>query len=240
MVRFIFVATSAAFLVGPAAAAPLAFTDRSAFEAAIASIGGVAPVVEDYEGFTGEDAVSGIAGDVIADGATANGITYTYSIFDDTYELAVRGAGGISGTNTLGATGNDGTNVELLGFDDTITFRFAASNAFGFSLLTSGPNEIFPDDFTLTFGSETLRPDGSPGVDGANGGEYFFGFVDADATHTSATLTFDDIGLSIGEIDDLTISAPVTDAAVVPLPAGVWLLLSAFGGLALLRRRARA
>lgn len=219
---------------GAAGAAPVSYTDRSAFDAAIAAIGGLIPVIEDYEGFTGE--ANPTVGDVIVDGSTANGITYSYLIDGGAYQLGIRGEGGISGTNTLGATDDSGVSVEQLGFDDEITFGFAASNAFGFSVLTSNIDDLWADDFTLSFAGGTLSPDGSDGTAGANGGEYFFGIVDAAQTHTTATLTFNDIGAAIAELDDVTISVP-DGTPIVPLPAGLPLLLTAVGGIALLRRR---
>ncbi len=210
----------------PAAAAPIGYTDEALFNAALASLGTVTPVVQDFEALT--------YGDLLPNGTVLDGITYSLSS-DPGFELAVNDIGGSSGFNTLGVSDDGGADVDELGFFDVVSFDFAAANAFSLKIISSDDFEFFSTDAMLNFAGGSVF--NTPGIGDPTGctlcGFKFLGIIDTDATATSATLTFNADGSGIGELDDVAFYTVST--AAVPLPAAAWLMFGAFGGLAGLR-----
>jgi len=243
-------AISAALLMllaaGATNAAIITYTDRAAFDAAIADIANTSQVIEDFEGFTGQD--DSTVGDVISNGSTYNGITYNLTAASG-FELGIDGAGDADGTlNTLGATNNSGESVGRFAPDEFVSFSFAASHAFGLNLITGGNFDLIADELTIKFAGATLGNSVGQAVDigGSAGKILFLGIVDTDTTFESATATFKnpDPDVVIGTLDNVTrtVRDQVTDPGPdpVPVPAALPLLVLGFGAMALARRRREA
>lgn len=223
-----------ALATSTAPAALFTFTDRSAFDTALAGLGGINAEIIDFESFTGEN--NPVVGDVIAAGSNIQGVTFTPAL-EPGFSLAVRGEGGTSGLNTLGATNDGGVSVGRFALGEGIAFAFdQQTRAFGVEIVVSNNFDFFTDDVNLSFGGTTLtNPTGQVGR-AINGVEaLFLGIVDDSAGHTSASIQF---GASAGppfntplfEIDDLNFTTPAappaTPALSLTAPGG-----TAFGNL---------
>lgn len=234
--RFACATAVAVLLATGSDAATTGYTDAAAFNAAVASIGGLAANVVDYE----SQSPGGFP-----NGTVIGGITHSYTGLS-TYQLGIRDIGGTSGTNTVGSALIGGTTVEQLGAGDVVTFGFSATNAFSLRVIAGPDFQFFAGDAVLGngAGAATIPAGVGEAAGCTNCSSVFLGLVDPASTFTSATLTFDPDAPVSFEIDDSTYYTevappPPPDPPVVPLPASLPLLLAGAGALLALRRRPR-
>lgn len=161
----------------------------------------------------------------------------------------------IDGTFSLGAETGLALNAPLIAFDagnaasgglslvgpGTLTFEFLGSDATFTNTLRVAGGEIFSNDAASAGATSSIAlPNGL--VDflftttGNGGGSAQNGvsitsplaFAFASITDTSLILLFDDGAFSDSDLDDFAVRVSVSQ---VPLPAAVWLMLSALLGL---------
>lgn len=235
------VGACAAFLgTANAVAAPVAYTDRAAFDAAIAAIGGVNADILNFDGTA--------AGTIFPSTTAHQGVTFTYNLGG--YELGVDDTNpGTSGAHTLKVSNDNGNNFANFALGDLINFSFGASHAFGMYIIVGTTSfDFFANDINLSFAGTTLSNSDSDvaSLVGANNvAALFVGIVDSAATFTSADLQFGAPGGSgaFFEIDDIVkTSATSTGPGPAPLPEPASLGLLSLGllGLGLSRRKPRA
>lgn len=207
-----------ACLASPANAATTTYSSQVSFLGAL----GVAPTItHNYDTET--------AGSTIANGATLDGATYSYTLsragnpsilIDDSFDTT-------STSNYLGTDDGSGAFVGSDAF--TITFE-QTMHAIGLYVISA--DLIFANDFTITTSSgQTANNIATSDVTLTDGEAYFIGLIEDDFS-----LGFNSITLSSFEaeylfnVDDITV-------APVPLPAAVWLFGSGFLGLVGISRR---
>ncbi|MEE4119097.1 MAG: VPLPA-CTERM sorting domain-containing protein [Paracoccaceae bacterium] len=199
------------------AAGAATYTDRSAFDTALAGLG-LAPSIEDYDGV-----VSPL---VLADGDSVGAITHSSTIDGGAFDLVVRN---VLGNNELGALSPSGGEGDF-GLTDEITFSFAPTTAFGLDFIAS-VTELFDDEITLSFAGESVS---NVAQSTASGDVLFFGIVTAGAPASTATLSFD-TDITLGGVDNITLAADTADMPVIPLPASVFMLLAGLGAIGAMR-----
>ncbi len=225
--------TFAAFslvLCASARATPMTFTDRAAFDAAVAALTSPTVSTLDFDGVAD--------GTTIADGGALGGITFDYPVLAGLgVSLLVTGAfDAPSSPNMLGTDDGD-----ALQDGDDLALGFAAANAVGLYLVSVDP--LIDGDFQLTAGGATaslsvadlqqILPDQSS--------VYFLGIVDVMATFTSASITTshdNEIGFFLWNADDIvTATADAGDPMPMPEPGVLALLGLGLAGLAARPRR---
>ena len=222
-----------------AVAAPITYTDRAAFDAAIAAIGGVNADILNFD--------STAAGSIFPSTTAHQGVTFTYDLGG--YELGVDNAHpGTSGANTLRVSNNNGASFANFALGDLINFSFGASHAFGMYIIVGSTSfDFFDNDINLSFAGTTLSNSGSDVaslVGPNNVAALFVGIVDSAATFTSADLQFGAPGGSgaFFEIDDIvktsaTTTGPGPGPTPMPEPATLALLGLGLLGLGVARRK---
>ncbi|MCB1888696.1 MAG: hypothetical protein KDH20_13905 [Rhodocyclaceae bacterium] len=228
-----------ALLVGAglATAAPVTFTSRSAFDAALA---GFTTHVVDFEGLG--------AGDTLADGSVIDdvGLSFVRSAASTGLDLVIGNQYvTTSGSNFLGV--DDGFSEQFFN-DDGLSLAFATPvNAIGLFVITPGGG-AFAGDFTLaaagTSVSNPLLPDQTlPTGDllVPEDDAYFLGIIDPDAAFASALLSSLDpaLGFVSFNVDDIVTASRGGDEPGGSVPAPGVLSLVAPGLAALLSRRRR-
>lgn len=154
----------------------------------------------------------------IPSGGTADGITFEYALSGGR-SLSVNDSGAVptrSENNELGAdAGFQGALVDGDGFD----MSFAATHAFGL-FVQADEDDIFADDFTLSFAGEVVGNlgDGEESLD-PNTQLFFLGIIDADNVWSTASL---ESFFATGSSYFFTVDDIVT--AAVPIPATFGLL----------------
>jgi hypothetical protein len=206
----------------PAQAATF-YTSPTDFGAAIA---GLPSSTLDFE--------SSAPGTLLPDGSTSNGITFNYTIFGLNLTV-VNNLPATSGTRSLGL--DDPTNDNLFLAGDVFTMSFAPSRAIGLYVITSNENRpIVAGDILLVTPLGTALNGASPWSTLPGGYNVFFLGVVADlaeASFTSATLDFDDVGKGqfSFHVDD------ITRASEIPEPSMGLAVLVGLAALGLARRR---
>jgi microcystin-dependent protein len=205
-------------LGGVAQAAPVPFTSRAAFDAAILAF-------QDQQTVDFGDATA--TGTLIASGSAFDGITFSYMI--DPYTLRITDAfGTTSPPNSLGLNSADDAFLGGDAFD--MTFDRPVS-ALGLYVIGE---DIIAGDLTLTIGTGGSVSNGTPDLLLTDGEAFFLGLIDT-TSFTTATLS------SVPEfyvfnVDDIrTAVAPVNGA--VPEPSTLALCVAGAIGLAAWRRR---
>ncbi len=237
-IRLLVGACAALLGTANAVAAPITYTDRAAFDAAIAAISGVSADTLNFDGTA--------AGTIFPTTTAHQGVTFTYNLGG--YELGVDDTNpGTSGAHTLKVSNDNGANFANFALGDLINFSFGASHAFGMYIIVGTTSfDFFDNDINLSFAGTTLSNSGSDvaSLVGANNvAALFVGIVDSAATFTSADLQFGAPGGSgaFFEIDDIVkTSATSTGPGPLPEPATLGLLGLGLLGLGLARRKPRA
>jgi hypothetical protein len=199
----------------------IAYTDRTAFDAALGGLG-YTPSTLNFDSET--------AGSLIASGSSVGDTTFTYNfggpqlLISDVYATT-------SGANFLGT---DDGNAALQDGDD-FAMSFAARSAVGMYLISADP--LFDGDIQLTTGTSTASLVAAniqqTLFDGSN--VFFLGLIDNSSTFTSAALsTHGPGGAFLYNVDDIVLAS-----AAVPEPSSVVALASGAVGIALGRRYRR-
>lgn len=226
-----------ALFAAEASAVPMLYTNRAAFDAAVAGISGVSADVLDFE--------APAAGTIFPSGNAHQGVTFTYNL--GAFQLGVDGnTPGSSGAHTLAVSNNNGTNFSNFILGDVIDFSFGPSHAFGMYILAPGTSFNFiEEDINLTFAGTTLSTvtgDTTTLVGPSNVAALFVGIVDTAATYTTANLRFGPANPTSGpnfEIDDIVKTSEDTEPPPTGLPEPGLLSLLGVGmmGMALARRK---
>lgn len=199
-------------------AATMTFTDRAAFDAAIA---GFDQRTLDFE--------SESAGRIIADGETLSDVGFHYpELAGLGIQLAVTDGAAFSGGSPFSTTSGSnflGTDDgDLLQDGDDIELRFQPANALGLYFITADLPGLIADDVRLTAGTVSMSLDPSaPALMLADGSiALFLGLLDSSQTFSSARLSTGHdaaTGAFFFNVDDLVIAT-----APVPLPGAFWLM----------------
>jgi hypothetical protein len=187
----------------------------------LSALGGAAITTYDFDALT--------TGTLIADGATLNGATFSYSLsgpgnpsilVDDVF-------GTTSPDNYLGT--DDGSGAFVSGDGFTITFDQTMRSV---GLYVISADLILANDFTITTnGGQNVSNTATPDINVGDGDAYFIGLIEDDYSlgFDSITLSSADFGF-LFNVDDITVSP-------VPLPAAVWLFGGGLLGLVGIGRR---
>jgi len=200
------VALAAAWLLvatAPAGAAPAGYTDRAAFEAAVAALGGSVQVL-DFDALP--------AGQTIPSGSPLDGAFFLYDFGGVLLEVGeVADPLSLQTTSPPGFGGSDDGGVLQDGDDFAVAFTKPV-NAFGITLTTA--DALVAGDFRLTAAGITvmLDPQAVQGTlsDGAD--VHFLGIVDGALPFGAASIQTVGGGFFLYTIDDLvSAEAPDTD-----------------------------
>jgi len=210
-----------------ALAAPVAYTDRVAFDAATA---GMHRTVENFD--------ARASGSLLASGEALGGLALTYDLGG--VSLAVTdgtafGGGAVPFSTTSPANFLGTDDGDLFQDGDGFTIQLGGVNAFGLTLISADP--LWDGDFLLMaggIGATLWTGDLQAYFPGDGSSAYFLGIVDVDAPLWAATLSTDHDGATgqfLWNADDLVVAR----AGQVPEPASLGLL--ALGLAALTARR---
>ncbi len=204
---------SALAFVGTAHSAVMTYTDPAAFYAALPGVGPSSTL--DFESQT--------TGVPVLSGDTLDGITFTYTIFDDpppdTLDMIVSsGFDTTSGSNYLGTDNGDD---EIFKSGDKFTMSFGGTyKAIGLFVVTT--DSLIDGDFELTAGAALALNSATEEETLGDGGiVYFIGLIDDDGFTTATLESFDDVGFYEYNVDDITIAGePAPPVGDPPPPDG--------------------
>ena len=207
-------------------AAPIAFTDRAAFDAAVSGLTNVSSSTLDFDGLS--------AGTTIADGGTVDGITFNYSelaSFGIDMQVST-GFDTTSGSNFLGTT-----DADLFLDGDNFSLDFGPVNAIGMYFISADP--MFDDDITLTAGGATasLVASDEQSLFADGGVAFFLGIIDDAATFTSASIETIGLGAFLYNVDDIVTAKANPPVVGVAEPGILALFALGLVGLGFSRRR---
>lgn len=236
----------------PAQAATINVTDfsTSAYNAAVAGM--TTSVSETFEGTTEGNVANGFAtavGSFATIGGTGSGGTVNGSVASGNFAgndgsmLALRDGNVFGRTSTTASLTGNASNDMFLDSNDTFGISWTASmggTAFDRIALTLMDAAEFGGKLNISVGAETYSLSGL-----SNGATKLVEIV-FDSSVTTASILFSATKGNGGalandgfSIDDIAVGSYIggEDLSAVPLPAGVWLMLTGFGGFAALRRR---
>jgi len=192
-------------------AAPITYTSRAAFDAAI-SDAGLSTATLDFDSIA--------SGTTIPDGTGLGDVTFAYNFAG--VQITVTdgnqfgGGGPFDTTSPPNFLGTD--DADLFQSGDNFVLGFEASNAIGMYFVSADTIGValLDDDIALAAGSasallDTLAIEETL-ADGSN--VFFLGIIDPLATFTSASVTSTCCGFFLYNIDDI-----ITTAVAVPAPS---------------------
>ena len=217
---------AAVTLLGTTAQAALVgYTDRSAFDTAVAALPSVGTSTLNFDSLA--------ANTLIPSGAVAGGITFTYN-FGGVSLQVTNGAPTTSSPNFLGTD-----DAGMLQQGDNIDLGFGAANAIG--LYVMSPDTLFDDDFQLSVGGTSVSLSTASLQQTLSDGTmvYFLGLVDAASTFTAASLRTDQNGTGqfLWNADDIVTAAAGQGSGTAPEPGTLALLGATLGALVATSRR---
>lgn len=192
--------------LGAAQAAPVEYTTRSGFDAAVNALPGVSVSTLNFD--------STSAPSPIARGASLEGIAFTYDLGGVMLQITA----GVPTTSSPNFLGTDDAGVLQDG--DDFTPGFAPVNAIGLYLMSR--DALFDEDFRLSAGGSiaSLSATDLQQTLGDGTQVYFLGLVDAGATFTSASLTTpqNGVGYFLWNADDIvTATSPVPESGTAAM-----------------------
>ena len=216
---FSFGVTSALYAV------PITYTDRAAFDAAIAALTNPTGSTLDFDALP--------ANSLIADGGSVGGLTFNYPVLDS-FGVSMQVSSGFDTTSSTNYLGTNDGGVFLDG--DNFSLDFGAVNAIGMYFITGDP--MFDGDISLTAGGATASlaagaiqqalPDG--------GNAFFLGILDDAATFSSAAVDTIGLGAFLYNVDDIVTAKANPPVVGVPEPATLALFALGLLGFGMRRR----
>jgi len=122
-------------------------TANNNFDSAIANFGGLSTNVLDFDSLAG--------GTAIAENSTLEGLTFNSNLTTP-FQTGMKDAGSISGLNSLAVIDSNNGGFSNFGLGEKVDIDFAATNAFGFWLITNTTFTLLNNDVNVTFGGTTL------------------------------------------------------------------------------------
>jgi hypothetical protein len=185
-------------------AAPMVFTDRDAFENALAGLSGPISTID----FDDVDAAT-----PIAEGVPFQGIEFTTGfgpglVISDNFQTT-------SGLNALGL--DDGFSNEFLSGDELLFGFVDPVQALGLSIVAS-PDDILAADFQLVGGGASVFNTIPPAFTFADGGQAFFlGIINSAPFDYAQLISFGDrtdpfFGFNVDDVTTVAVPVPTTAA----------------------------
>jgi hypothetical protein len=193
--RRILLSIAGVLLAGLAQAAPQAYTDRTAFDAALPG----SPVTLDFDSAS-PDAI-------IPDGGNLDGILFSY-LLDGAQLKVSTTASSYSTTSGSQFLGSD--DADILQDGDELTLAFLPVNALGLYIISN--DEMEDSDVTLTGGGTSVSliktaVQGAPLADGSK--VWFLGIIDAQADFATVTLSTGANTAFLFNVDDIVTAIAV-------------------------------
>jgi|GEM_PF-1730791 len=196
----------------PVQAALVGYTDRAAFDSAVAALPGPSTSTLNFDDLAADTR--------IASGADAGGIRFDYDLGGVSLQVKA-GVPTVSSPNFLGTD-----DAGVLQQGDNFQLRFGAANAVGLYLMSI--DTLMGDDFRLAVAGTyvSLSTAALQQTLGDGTQVYFLGLVDATATFTSASLSTGQNGSGqfLWNADDIVTASAAPGAGTVPEPGRLAML----------------